>query len=80
MTRSWPSAPAPRYVKPTPGARCSGERVGRGLILGGCSEPALVEHTLWGIWLLSCEAHFAAGGGDAVEARAALAALEATAP
>jgi hypothetical protein len=79
MPRSWPSAPVPRYVKPTPGARCSGVRVGPGAIGGGCREPAFVHHTLWGVWLLSCEAHFVAGGGDADVARAALAALEATA-
>jgi hypothetical protein len=80
MTPSWPAQPTPRYVKPTPGARCSGVRVGPGSIAGGCQEPAFVQHTLWGVWLLSCEAHFVAGGGDANVARAALAALEATAP
>jgi hypothetical protein len=80
MTRSWPIPPTPLYRSPSPGARCSGVRVGPGSIAGGCNEPALVQHNCWGVWLLSCEAHFVAGGGNAVEARAALAALEATGP
>jgi hypothetical protein len=56
--------PSPTYRTPPTGARCSGQRVGPGLILGGCKAPAVVQHTLWGVQVLSCAAHFEAGGGS----------------
>jgi hypothetical protein len=57
-------APSPVYRTPPVGARCSGTRAGNGLILGGCKNPAVIQHTLWGVLTLSCASHFEAGGGN----------------